>query len=80
MIWQDILITAGTFVLSVAMIPTLRGSQKPPIASSIPTALVLASFSIAFVTMGLTASCIGAAIQSIVWSTLFIQRIKQEGR
>ena len=78
MIWQDLLIMVGGFVLSISLIPTIRGTSKPPIASSLPIALVLASFALAFGTLGLWASMIAMVVQSTTWWILFAQRIRNQ--
>ncbi len=79
MIWQDLLIMVGGFVLSVSLIPTLRGPHKPPVASSLPIAVVLATFALAFGTLGLWASCAAMILQSATWWALLIQRIRRNG-
>lgn len=77
MIWQDIVITAGTLILSVALIPTVLGKQKPPLLSSLPIAIVLATFAVSFTTLGMVASGAGAALQSLTWVILVVQRLRQ---
>ncbi len=51
--WQDYVLAGGTIVFNIALIPAIKGTDKPPFLTSIPTALVLYIFSFSFASLQL---------------------------
>ena len=72
--WQDILIMLGGFGFSIALIPSVRGKQKPPRSSCVLTGVILASYCIAFVTMGLWLSTLSTSLTALMWFILLFQK------
>jgi hypothetical protein len=73
--WQDALIAFGNFVMAAALIPSIRSrADKPPLATSVPSAVFLTSFGIAFLTLGLWLAMVGVWSGAVCWWVLAWQR------
>lgn len=80
MIWQDVLLMLGGFGFSLALIPAVKAREKPPVATSLTTGGILATFCIAYATLGLWLAFGATAITSAMWLTLLVQKIQNEQR
>lgn len=78
--WQDYVITVGGIVISLSLIPAIRGEDKPPLATSIPTATVLFIFSATFVTLRLWFSAGMYVLAAGLWTTLALQQYTKRKR
>lgn len=78
MIWQDIVFGVGTALFSIALIPTLRDTQKPALQTSLMTAVVLFIFAFTSATLGLWFACGSQILNGLIWSTLAWQRHTQK--
>ena len=74
--WQDYIITIGLIVFSIALLPSVFGKQKPPLLTSIPTALVQFVFSVTFATLNLWFSAISQLISGILWAVIAVQVLR----
>lgn len=74
MIWQDVILTAGTLVFIVALVPMVLASDKPPLSTSIPTGLTLLAFAPAQWTLGATYAACTGAVTGLLWLTLAAQK------
>jgi hypothetical protein len=72
--WQDIIITIGTFIFAIALIPTLRSKDKPPVSTSLTTGITLIVFALTFASLGLWFSCIMNLFTGSLWLTLALQK------
>jgi hypothetical protein len=79
MTWQDILLTTGAWIFIIALIPAIRAKAKPPAATSLLTAIVLAIFSTCYLSFGLYISAISGSITAICWLILFFQKLNSGG-
>jgi hypothetical protein len=76
---QDWVFTLGSFIFSIALIPAIASkTDKPPIKTSAPTALVLYAFCWCYLTLGLYLSFVSGLLTAILWTILFLQKIKNE--
>ncbi len=75
---QDIIFTIGTWIFVIALIPTLRGNQKPEISTSLMTGIVLAVFALTYLSLHLWMSMASTFVTSGMWLTLSYQRYKQK--
>ena len=73
MVWQDVVITVGVFVMILAMIPSVKGKNKPAKATSLTTGIILTTYFICFATLGLWLSAISESVLAVMWYVLFIQ-------
>lgn len=74
MIWQDILIMVGCFVLGFALLPSILSKEKPARSTCLMSFIILASFSVAFATLGLWLSLVAEVFVTVMWLVLLIQR------
>lgn len=74
MIWQDIVITVGCFLLALSTVPAILSSNKPPRFTCMGFVVILLSFAVAFATLNLWLSTGGAIAQAIAWLILLIQK------
>lgn len=76
MIWQDILMMVGGFILSIALLPSVLGKDKPAKSSCLITGGILASYVVAMATLGLYLSASATALTTTMWFILLFQRRK----
>jgi len=74
MIWQDVVISVGVFVLMVALIPSLRSKNKPAKTTSLLTGVILTVYFVCFATLGLWLAAISELVLAIMWFALSIQQ------
>lgn len=75
MTWQDIVLSVGSWVFIVALIPSLVGKDKPPITTSLTTGIVLIVYTVVYFTLHLNLSMVSTAIMAVAWLTLGTQKI-----
>ncbi|UPM42020.1 hypothetical protein [Halocatena salina] len=69
--WQDIVILAGSIVAIASLIPTLIDENAlVPHTTSIPTLIVLSGQGVAFYTLDLVGSALGAGAGILIWSLI----------
>ncbi len=80
MIWQDYVLSFGSIILIFALIPSVISKNKPALATSIITGLVLTAFAITFATLQLFFTTITTASVAIMWFVLAVQKFKQQDK
>ncbi len=78
MIWQDVVITVGSWVFVVALIPTLRGKEKPAVTTSVVTGFILIAYALVYATLGMWVSVVSTTALALSWFTLAVQKIKKQ--
>ena len=78
--WQDIVITTGGFIMIIALLPTVRGSNKPDRKTSIITGLILSAFSISYLSLHLWLSSVTTMVMAVIWFILYYQVVKEESK
>ena len=73
MIWQDLVFTVGGCLFTLALIPTLRSSMKPPLSTSVLTGIILFAFGLTYLTLGLQLSAISIIVNAGAWLSIAIQ-------
>jgi len=74
MIWQDVVIMFGCFGFALALIPSIRGKQKPERSSCLLTIILLMAIAICFATLGLWLSMASEITAIIAWAILLFQK------
>lgn len=74
--WQDWIFTIGTLIFVASLIPSITGPNKPSVYTSIPSAIVLAIFSLTYISLSFWFSAIATTTTAICWSILAIQKHK----
>ena len=74
MIWQDVVLTFGQFIFSIALLPTIFGKDKPTFATSVMTGTVMVVYVYTLYTLDLYLSTFATALTATCWITLAYQR------
>lgn len=78
MSWRDLILTAGTFVFIIGLLPSVLGKDKPALSTSLITGTTLLVFTIIYATLSLWLTTLLTAIISGLWFTLAVQRIRMK--
>ena len=62
--WQDWVFSIGTWIFIIALIPTLRGKQKPELSTSLVTGGILAIFVATYLSLNLWLSALSNVLTS----------------
>lgn len=76
MIWQDAVIAAVQVVFVAVLLPAVRAPAKPPLSTSIPTAVGLAVIAGAMATLGLWYASATAGLSGSLWAVLAYQKAR----
>jgi len=79
MAWQDLVLAVGGFVIAAGIVPTILGSVKPAITTSATIFVVLGVSSVAFASLGLWLTAVGAALQFVLWGIVLAQTFAARG-
>ena len=77
MIWQDWVLSTGSLIFSIALVPTVLGKEKPAISTSLLTGSVLLIYAFVYATFSLWFSAISVMITGILWLTLLVKKYRQ---
>ena len=77
MIWQDLAFMIGGFIFAPSLVFMIRARDKPPLATSLPTALVLTGYLVCYATMYFWLEFVSTALTALAWWILFFQRRSQ---
>jgi len=77
MVWQDIVLSIGAWLFIIALIPSIRGKDKPPMTTSVLTGSVLAVFSLTYATLELWLSVLSTTLLSGAWFVLAAQKARK---
>lgn len=73
MSWQDLVLTLGSGLFLLSLLPSLFGRHKPSVWTSGATGVVLVGFTVAYSSLGLWGAAATAALTSLVWLVLWAQ-------
>ena len=76
--WQDWVFSLGGFLVLASLVPTLRGAQKPALATGVTTMVLVAIFAATMMTLGLWLSAFANALISLTWGVLALQRWRSD--
>lgn len=74
--WQDIILTIGSLVFLVALIPSITSKDKPALMTSLMTGLVLFVFAMTYITLDLWFSAVTTALTGMLWLVLAVQKAR----
>jgi len=74
MIWQDAVIAVAQGAFAIALVPTILSRDKPPLATSVPTAIGLSVIGVAVATLGLWWSTLTVGTTAALWAVIALQR------
>lgn len=71
MMWQDLIFLVGSMFSLLVLVPTLRNpAANVPLGTSLPSALIGVVYGIAFLTLGMTLSAVGALLTGVIWGLI----------
>lgn len=73
-VWQDILLAVGGLVFAPALAVSIHKKAKYPLATSLPTAIVLTAFAVCYVTLHLHLAAWATGLTAACWYILAIRR------
>jgi hypothetical protein len=74
--WQDAVLTAGSLVFALALLPSVLGEDKPSAWTSATTAAVLFVFAGTEATLDLVFTAATTAITAAMWTVLLVQKLR----
>lgn len=74
MVWQDVVLTAGSIIFIIALVPSVLSKDKPALTTSLMTGSVLAVFAIVYATLSLWLATVTVASTSLTWFILAYQK------
>ncbi len=74
--WQDAVLTVGSLVFALALLPSVLGADKPAAWTSATTAAVLYVFAGVEVTLDLVFTAATTAITACMWAVLLAQKLR----
>ena len=80
MSWQDVVITAGQIVFFLALLPSIFSEDKPALATSLTTGLVLIAFAFAYLSLDLLFAFATGGITAVCWLVLAYQKFRRRAR
>ncbi|WP_254546349.1 hypothetical protein [Halomarina pelagica] len=73
--WQDYVILVGSIVAITSLVPILLDEEAVvPYTTSVPTVFVLLGQSVAFYTIGLVGSALGAVAGFVLWTFIAVYK------
>jgi len=74
--WQDIIFSIGSWIFTIALIPSILGKDKPAISSSLITGLVLTVYVIAYGSLNFWLSSVSVGSAALAWFILAYQKYR----
>lgn len=75
-VWQDIVLTTGSVLFLLALIPTILGPTKPAPFTSLLTGTVLLVFAGTYATLGLPFATVTTAATGAAWLVILRQSLR----
>jgi hypothetical protein len=76
-VWQDIVLAVGSISFAGALVPSLRSSNKPALATSVITGGWLSVFAATYATLRLWFATATTAVTAALWVLLAMQTRRQ---
>ncbi|MCL5411436.1 MAG: hypothetical protein M1150_01685 [Patescibacteria group bacterium] len=80
MSWQDFVLTGGSIIFILALIPTVLGKEKPALSTSVITGIVLLIYAFVQSTLSLWFTSVSSVVTGLVWLFLAFQKYKLDKR
>lgn len=75
--WQDIVLSIGSLVFVIALLPSVLGKDKPAFSTSLMTGLVLTIFTATYATLSLKYTTVTTGVSAALWLVLAAQKARQ---
>ena len=81
MLWQDWVLSGGSIVFALALIPSVLSQNKPALATSLLTGTILVIFAIVYATLSLWFAAGTPTVTTSLWFVLAVQKhLKDAGK
>ncbi len=70
----DLVFMVGGFILALSLWFSVKRNARMPVATTLPTAIVLTGYSVCFVLLGLYLAAFSTALATTFWYILFFKR------
>jgi hypothetical protein len=71
---QDLILTAGSLIFALALLPSIFSKNKPALSTSLLTAVVVYIFAGVYISLNLWFTAITTLITGSCWSILALQK------
>lgn len=78
--WQDVVFLIGQMIFNISLIPSILSKDKPALATSLITTIVIFVYVFVFSTLSLWVSSMAVASTGFMWSILAYQKWKEKRR
>ena len=78
MAWQDWVFAVGGLIILVSLVPTIRGAQKPALATSVMTTFLVCIFTFTMATLDLWLAALMNGLTAGAWAILAYQRYQMD--
>lgn len=78
MAWQDIILSVGSWIFTIALIPSVLSKDKPALSSSLTTGSVLAVYAVTYLTLSLWTAAASTVLVAGMWFTLAVQKYRAD--
>jgi hypothetical protein len=75
MSWQDVVLTAGSVPLLLALLPTVTGPDKPAVVTALCQGAVLLVFAATYTTLGLYFTALVTLLSGVLWLVIMAQAL-----
>jgi hypothetical protein len=72
--WQDVVFAIGSLIFAMALVPSIRSTDKPALGTSLPTTLILYVFSMTYFSLELYYAAIVTLGTATLWAILAVQK------
>ncbi len=72
--WQDLVLTVGQLIFSIALLPSVFSKNKPSKWTSFMTSIVLGTFGFTFFSLGMMYATAVAILNACIWGILYVQK------
>lgn len=73
MSWQDLILTIGSLIFIVSLLPMLFTSSKPPRFTALTTGTTLLAFAGVYASKSLPFACVTTALSAAIWLGIGLQ-------
>lgn len=73
--WQDVTLMVGGFIFAPSLIVSIVNQTEIPVATSLPTAVVLSAFVAVYFSLKLKLAALATSLTAICWYTLLAVNI-----
>lgn len=77
MSWQDIILTGGSIVFIIALLPSVFSNNKPASSTSAMTGSILLVFAFVYGSLHLWFATVTTLITAALWFTLLVQKLRK---